>query len=379
MLRLANRQPPCSNINKGLALECHCDDAVPERLAMDVGKLRQIVINLLSNALKFTDRGHVIVRASLSAAGAGAKLRITVEDTGCGMPPAFLGRVFDPFEQSSVGAAAGGTGLGMAISRNHARLMGGELTVESELQRGSRFILELPAVSAATSVRPELKPEAMQVPLALAPEQTPPRILVVDDVAANRELLAELLVGVGFTVKQAAGGEEALRAHDAWHPDLVLMDLQMPEIDGIEVTRRLRAMGSRVRIVAVSAGLLDGSKDEAKKAGADGFLAKPVDHSLLFETIDALLGIRYLYEPPLPASRPALDQALLRLQLEQLPSELREQLKAAALDAHPKRLHELVDTAAGSCPEVGAPLRALIDDFAYDTLVAVLDASAAGA
>ena len=200
-----------------------------------------MLINLLSNAVKFTERGRVAVRVS-SRAGATQDrhvVAIAVEDTGPGIEPRNLTRIFDAFDQADSKVRIGGSGLGLAISRNFARLMHGDLVVESTPGKGSVFTFSFEAGAASSGAIPE--PVVQPVPTGLDPDQPAWKLLIVDDVPTNRDLLDELLSRMGFATRTAASGEEALEVFDEWHPDLVLMDVRMPGMGGLEAVRRLRA------------------------------------------------------------------------------------------------------------------------------------------
>ena len=238
--------------NKGLELTFEQEPHLPRALLGDAGKVRQVLINLLSNAVKFTTSGRVAVRASSRvAAGDQHVVAIAVEDTGPGIEPRNLRRIFDAFDQADSTVRIGGTGLGLTISRNFARLMHGDLVVESTPGKGSVFTFSFEAAGAAIDAVPARV--AHPIPTGLAPDQPDWKVLIVDDVPTNRDLLDELLSRVGFSTRTAASAEEAIVVHDEWRPDLVLMDLRMPGMGGLEGIRRLRQSGSKAAIFSVTA------------------------------------------------------------------------------------------------------------------------------
>ncbi|MBL8288549.1 MAG: PAS domain S-box protein [Rubrivivax sp.] len=329
---------------RGLAMRCDLDPALPRLLRGDPVRLRQIVANYLSNALKFTERGGI----SLTAVPAGGeRVRVAVRDSGPGVSAALQGRLFEPFLQadSSTTRRFGGTGLGLSICRQLARLMGGEVGVESsEAGEGSVFWAELPLPAVATAV-PEAAASAAGAEAAaaagaagsssrgsagaaghapLAPE--PLRgltVLVAEDNAVNMLIVVAMLQRLGAEVVQAGDGEEALlaaKAHAA-QLDAVLMDLHMPGRDGLAATRALRAEAptASLPVYAFSAAVLEHERRAAQAAGMDGFIAKPVETAELLR----LLG-------PLAAKRQAQLRAGLPLQL-QLPLPLQAAASAAAL------------------------------------------------
>jgi len=262
---------------KGLETRCEIAPEVPARLRGDAERLRQIVLNLLNNAIKFTARGSVVLRTVLeSEDDSGVSLRMSVTDTGIGIPQDKQAAVFEPFRQAdgSITRKYGGTGLGLAISRNLTRLLGGEMRLESEPGKGSIFTF---------TVRFRRAREANEtVTQGDAPAALPTRplsILVAEDNAVNRRLLITMLESRGHRVRAVTNGLEAVEAIGAGDFDLVLMDLQMPEMDGIEATaaiRRKQNGDGRVPVYAFTAHNMAGDAEKAVEAGMDGYLAKPV-------------------------------------------------------------------------------------------------------
>ncbi|RKE36326.1 PAS domain S-box-containing protein [Paraburkholderia sp. BL23I1N1] len=293
---------------KGLSFACEMAPDLPAGVRVDEKRLRQVLLNLLSNAIKFTEEGSVRLRIDFLPP---VRLRFEVQDTGIGIDEARLEAIFRPFEQvSDARHRVGGTGLGLAISRQFVRLMGGEIHVESRRGAGSAFSFELnvPVVAPQAAVVP---PE-WTVSGYKGPRKT---VLVVDDVAANRAVAVDMLGQLGFDMVEACNGLEALEKAKALRPALILMDVVMPGMDGLEATRRLREMPEfgGLPIVAVSA---DASGSDAAKslaAGANAFLSKPVDFSGLLSQIAALLNIEWSDEVPQTqatgAGRPAVRTA----------------------------------------------------------------------
>jgi CheY-like chemotaxis protein/anti-sigma regulatory factor (Ser/Thr protein kinase) len=362
---------------KSVALTFQPDADLPRGLEGDAGKVRQIVINLLSNAVKFTERGRIVVRASSrQVAPDRHRIDISVDDTGPGIAPSSLDRIFEAFDQAEAVVRTTGTGLGLTISRNFARLMGGDLTVESVMGQGSIFRLSFEAGAASPADVPGRA--AQPIPLRLAEAQPSRKVLIVDDEATNRRLLDDLLSAIGFETRTAASGAEAIEVHDAWLPDLVLMDLRMPGIGGLETIRRLRAAHSTVQIFAVTASGLADTEPEARDAGVDAFVRKPYQEADLLATIGERLGVRYTYgRPDDREDRGAVGTegtpaALVRA-VSGLPPSLVAQLRDAALQGRVKRLERLADEVAAHSEPAAAEIRAFAADFRYDALVAALD------
>jgi PAS domain S-box-containing protein len=279
---------------KGTALAIEPTSALPPLLLGDGGKVKQILINLLSNAVKFTHQGSIRVTATWSAGEDRAALvEIVVADTGIGIPERDGARIFQPFDQLDGGARAGGTGLGLAISLAYARLMGGDLSVESEPGVGSRFKLTFVAKRAGAAQARAREPSGPLNTLAAVRW----KVLIVDDMDVNRDAVAELLARNGFETRTAADGPTGLSIHADWGPDVVLMDLRMPGMNGLEAIRRLRAAGSRAAIGALTAGAFGDDEREALRAGADFFLRKPFNDRELLDGVTRVLVPRAAAEP----------------------------------------------------------------------------------
>jgi PAS domain S-box-containing protein len=276
-------------VSKAIRLTLERAPDLPQWLLADGAKVKQILINLSSNALKFTQRGSIRLHASSSALPDGSVLvEVSVADTGLGIAPEEAAQVFLPFEQLDAGKSAGGSGLGLAISLAHARLMGGDLRVASAPGTGSTFTFSY----VAKRVRPEAAPTAQAEPAARPPGATPRKVLIVDDVAFNRDLLSEFLSGYGFETATAADGAEALSVHADWHPDLVLIDLRMQGMGGLEAIRRMRDAGSTAAIGALTASALDEDERLALAYGANFFIRKPYDFGDLYEEISRVLAVQ---------------------------------------------------------------------------------------
>jgi CheY-like chemotaxis protein len=263
-----------------------------------------VLLNLLGNAVKFTDSGKVCLRV-LPAPSPGvadsqdiARLRFEVADSGIGMTPQQLARLFQPFEQvASTQQREGGTGLGLAISQQLVHLMGGNIDVVSEPGKGStfRFEIDVPVATVGPAAAPSQE-------TLVGYEGERKRLLVVDDVPQNCAMMLDLLQETGFIAAAASNGLECLALLDSFKPDLILMDVMMPEMDGNETTRRIRHMPgwSDIPIVAVTASAGADDERRSRAAGADAFLAKPVDHDLLLRTIGTLLSLKWVTGQPAP-------------------------------------------------------------------------------
>jgi CheY-like chemotaxis protein/HPt (histidine-containing phosphotransfer) domain-containing protein len=255
------------------------------------------VTNLIGNAIKFTDKGGVTVKLKLSSQGARSMLGIEIADTGIGIAQDRLGAVFEPFTQAegSTTRRYGGTGLGLTISRRFARALGGDIEVRSELGKGSVFALALDAgaLGGVRLLRPE---QAMAAATHTAADEAATwlfpsaRVLVVDDGEANRDLVRIVLEEAGVEVAEAENGRVAVERALAERFDVILMDMQMPVMDGFTATRMLRQQGATIPIVALTANAMKGFEREVLDAGCTGYLSKPVQIETLLEMLAGLLG-----------------------------------------------------------------------------------------
>ena len=286
-------------IQKGLELACELAPDLPHSVRTDEKRLRQVLLNLLSNAVNFTDHGQIVLRGRFTPPD---RLGFEVQDTGIGIAPDQLQRIFEPFEQASdPQRRLTGTGLGLAISRQYVRLMGGEIQVDSRLGKGSifRFEIDAPAVQAST-----VEAVTRSTTGYLGRRRT---VLVVDDLASNRAVVNGLLTPLGFEVVEAADGSEGLELAQRLRPDLILMDITMPGLDGLEVTRRLRQLQAfrDVPILALSASVSASDSVQCIAAGMNAFLPKPLDANRLLEQMAQLLQLEWMCGPapepePLP-------------------------------------------------------------------------------
>jgi len=267
---------------KGLTLELAQRDALPETVAADMDRLRQVLLNLLSNAIKFTEAGSVSLAVSRGGEG-GGMLRFEVTDTGAGLSAEQADRLFQRFSQvdGSNSRKHGGAGLGLAISKGLVEIMGGEIGVQSAAGRGSTFWFTIKA-PAASQAAPVAIAESVDVSLA------PLRILVVDDVAVNRELVAAMLEPFDVQVTEASNGRQAVDATLTTGFNLILMDVQMPGLDGIAATQTIRATSDLNRstpILALSASVMPAEVEACRQAGMNDHVAKPINTSELLNKI----------------------------------------------------------------------------------------------
>ena len=276
---------------KGLSLEYHWTGRVPESILTDPDRLRQLLMNLIGNAIKFTDRGGVMVTASLACDAPDPKMILEVRDTGIGIAKEQLENIFSPFTQAdgSISRRFGGTGLGLAIGRNIAQALGGDLTVESRPGEGSVFRAAIAAGPMEGVTCWDHPPDEALSSSGGVNESSPrldgARILLVEDGATNRKLIGLLLRRAGAEVIFAEDGRVGVEAAAADRFDLILMDMQMPVLDGYQATRQIRMAGYDGPILALTAHALRGEAETSLEAGCDAHLTKPIDHEALLATI----------------------------------------------------------------------------------------------
>ena len=320
--------------SKSLSLTVHRADDVPQYLRADAVKLRQVLINLLNNAVKFTDAGGVTVRVRRLPSDAETHiLSFEIEDTGRGIAKEELPLLFQPFMQTESGRQAQeGTGLGLTLCRRFVKLMGGNIDIRSALNRGTTVIF---SIHAGLSEMIEPPRRAARHAIALEPGQPRYRLLIADDKPDNRTLLIKLLAPFGFDLREARNGQEAVDISQEWPPHLIFMDLRMPILGGYEAVAEIRRRASENApvLIALSASSIEEELSTALSKGCQHFLRKPFQSSEIFESLERFLGIRFVYEDdPAASDDMDLSNALTHLTpaaLAALPDDLREELRYA--------------------------------------------------
>jgi signal transduction histidine kinase/CheY-like chemotaxis protein len=361
--------------SKGLTLRVEVDATANMTFSGDEGKLRQIVLNLLGNAVKFTENGFVVLRGSWRS-GRGV---IEVEDSGPGIAESELKEVFDAFAQSETGRRSNeGAGLGLAISRGLARIHGGDVSIRSRVGTGTIVSVDV-ALPLASETVLRVRARSTGRVVALAPGQRPPVVLVVDDSPENRQLLAALLRTAGCRVSEAAGGEEGLTRMRSDSPDLIFMDLRMQGMSGLEAIRKIREEQTEAQqpsrqssIVALSASAFDHERIEALERGADAFLTKPFRAESVFAQLENLLGTRFVREEGDDVHATGDGGVLSPENLSALPAGLRVRLTSAAAGGESDALQTLAAEAASHDPAIGAELADLARSYRFDEIEAAL-------
>jgi len=373
---------------KGLALSLRRAENVPRYVVADEGKLRQVLSNLLGNAVKFTREGGVALRVSAFAPSQTLSegeeiLRFEVEDTGPGIAPQELEVVFDPFVQAAAGQEPQeGTGLGLAICRQFVHLMGGDITASSELGRGSLFSFHVQVRLTAAAEVEEARPD--QRMLGLVPDQhaadgRPFRLLVVEDTETNRQLLVKLLATLGFEVQEAINGQEALEIWERWRPHLIWMDMRMPVMDGHQATQRIKATpeGQATVIIALTATAFEEDREQILLEGCDDFVRKPFRKDEIYDVLVRHLGVRFLYkeEPSLPAPAGSAEAAPVPSAeaLAVLPAVWLLDLKQATTKADLGLILSLIDQVRDDDPALAHGLADLARDYQYKRILSLIE------
>ena len=353
-------------------------DLEPVRvIKADVGKLRQILINLLGNAVKFTKEGGFSLRVRLKPIEddpAMVALQLEVEDSGPGIPPEQIGRIFQPFVQAAQSPTGGkGTGLGLAISRSFVDLMGGDISVESVVGKGSLFRVELPVALAEAEEIVSVQSIRSAV-LGLEAGQLAWRILVVEDNEENRLLLTGLLLQAGFEVQEAENGEQAVALFQQWQPHFIWMDMRMPVMDGYEATTKIRELpdGDKVKIVALTASAFKEQRPKILEAGCDDVCLKPYQAHEIFDAMARQLGVNYIYEEESQEITGATSVELTGEMFQKLPPELRQALKKAAHMLDIEATVEVAERVRAIDPAIADGLQRLADDFQFGRIRALL-------
>lgn len=280
---------------------------LPIGIRADEKRLRQVLINLLGNAIKFTEKGGVSLKIGIQ----NGKIRFQVDDTGVGVATQDLEKIFQPFQQvGHTDYKAEGTGLGLPITRRLVRMMGGELYVESTLGQGSTFWMEL----ALPEVSGLIKTNKVQEPIIIGFEGQSRKILIVDDRRENRSVMVNLLAPLGFQMAEANDGQEALEKVAAWEPHLIITDLVMPVLDGFEFTRQLRGIPQfkDTPVIAASASVFDHHQQLSTAAGCNDFIAKPFRAEALLQLLQKYLNIHWTYEHATPSSSTGKEELSLQ-------------------------------------------------------------------
>jgi PAS domain S-box-containing protein len=361
--------------SKHLQFLFETDPGLPQYIIVDDHKLRRIFINLIGNAIKFTDEGGIAVRARVDKTEKNkSRLIVEIQDSGPGIPENELTKLFKHFVQTTTGISkSSGSGLGLALSRELAILMGGDITVTSEIGKGSVFTFHVEIKDGNAEAVQELSSKRV---IGYDKEHGNYRILVVDDKAENLQVVVNLLNMVGFETKEALNGEDAIEKFEEWDPHLILMDMRMPIMDGYEATRRIKSTekGKHTPIIALTASSFNVERRKTIALGMQGHIRKPFRESEFFGTIGNVLGIKYLYEDEVPFAQErffADDEAIVE-NISKLPNDLVLKMQDAVAVADLDKLIELIEGIDHDHSQLARLLIALANNYDYDYLKQVL-------
>ncbi|MCP4105696.1 MAG: response regulator [Desulfobacteraceae bacterium] len=385
--------------NKGLEMQFEIDHNVPDCVCTDEARLRQVLINLLSNAVKFTVKGGIFLRVgasthegqpektSAAADSSTISVHFEIRDTGPGIASEHLEHIFDAFVQAQTSQKQNeGTGLRLPISRKFVQLMGGQIYVESKPEsqgqggktlHGTSFRFHIQAKQGDSS-RIQAEESRFRQVIGLKSE-TSFRILIADDIAHNRQVLVLLLSSVGFEVRQAENGQEAINVWKEWHPHMIWMDICMPVMDSYEATRQIKKNHLREKetvIIAISASVFEDKREQAFEAGCDDFITKPFDETEIFKMMQKHLGFHYVYkESAMSAIEEISEQNINSVStetLKELPSEWKEEMIKAVRVVDLKTIYALIEQVREQDEELANAIHTRIDHFEYKKILEML-------
>ncbi|MCU7922021.1 MAG: response regulator [Candidatus Thiodiazotropha sp. (ex Dulcina madagascariensis)] len=358
---------------EGLALHVELADDLPDYVEGDEHRLRQVLLNLLGNAVKYTESGWVALRVRIDNGPATVPMHFEVEDSGAGIDESDRQHIFEPFFQTPEGAARGeGTGLGLTISREYVALMGGELLLESHPGQGSLFHFSVPLQAVATPTLAETTDRRRVI--GLQPGQRSFRILIVEDNKDNRQLLRRVLEDIGLTVKEASDGQQALEQFEQWRPHFIWMDMRMPVMDGYQATRLIKAhpAGNQTVVVALTASAFEEDRTKVLAAGCDDFTRKPVDSSVIYEVLERHLGLRFRYADEEEKPQSVMTNEDLTHRMHRLPANLRKALRDQVLVLDPHALERSIEEVGAIDPSLAEILRPLLEEYRFEEILSML-------
>ncbi|MGK7925744.1 MAG: ATP-binding protein [Spirulina sp.] len=361
---------------KQLYLSFQRGNDTPRFIHTDELKLRQVLINLINNAIKFTREGGISIRVqSMNNEGTTNNqqpitIQFEIEDTGVGIAPEESDRVFEAFGQSKSGLTTQeGTGLGLPISRKFVQLMGGDITVESQVDRGSTFTFSIQATLAKSNAI--ASPETKRQAIALASDQPIYRLLIVDDKPVNRQLLIKLFNPFGFELKEAQNGQEAIEIWQNWQPHLIWMDLRMPVMNGYEATQKIRSYpkGQGTAIIAITASVLEEEQAVVLSSGFDDFIRKPFRSETILTTLEKHLGVVFIYEESNEPAPRSSSQKLTPAALDCLSEKWLKTFNKATIEGDVKQIQDLILAIQPQHREIATALKELADRYELEQLL----------
>lgn len=370
---------------KHLTLAFDIHEEVPQFIFTDDGKLRQIIMNLLGNAVKFTEHGGIAlvvgVKNNIEVADIEKQkdqilLQFNISDTGPGIDSKDLESIFRPFIQAERVKNSEGTGLGLSISREFAELLGGTLTAKSLPGQGSTFTLALPVIKTESPDETLMLPSRRVLSVDHGDQIT--KVLIVDDKPVNRMLLIKLLSPLGFDVKEAENGKQAIEIWDEWSPNIILMDMRMPVMDGYEATRRIKTTmkGQATVIIAVTASALEEDRELILSEGCDGYIRKPFRDVEIFEEFEKQLGLKFVYEVFQPIAAKSKEETRsfdFQREFSGLSTSQIKNLYHAVSVGDVTSINHLVNSIVVQAPELANHIQKLADQYKFEELINYLE------
>jgi two-component system sensor histidine kinase/response regulator len=351
------------------------DEDLPRYVLVDEGKLRQIIVNLLGNAIKFTEEGGIAVRTRADKIDdETSKLTVEIQDSGPGISENEMDKLFKHFEQTTSGINKGsGTGLGLALSRELALIMGGNITVTSEVGKGSIFTFQVEIKNGDPEA---IEKNNLKRVIGIEDKKESYRILVVDDKDENLKVAIDLLKLVGFETSEAINGVEAIEKFEEWNPHLILMDMRMPVMDGYDATRIIKSTekGKLTPIVALTASAFEYERKKIESIGMQGYIRKPFRENELFGTISKILQLKYIYEEENIANKVNVRgyKEITSNDMAVIPTELLTQMKDALSVADLDRLIGLIEQIGPENKTLVQQLLVLVNNYDYKNLQQLL-------
>ncbi len=374
---------------RNLKLQFMVSSDVPQYIKTDEKKLRICLINLIGNAIKFTENGNVILRVSkrknkIENSPNFHELTFAVEDTGYGIDQLEMKKLFSAFVQTESGRKSGqGTGLGLTITQKYIQLMGGNINVESQIGVGTTFTFNIQLLLAHGE---EVSPEKFYKVIGLESVPTEYKILVTDDTSENRLLLIKILAPLGFELKEADNGQEAVNIWESWQPNLIWMDTRMPIMDGLDATKEIRRQEKEMNknnptiIIALTASVFEEKKGEIMAAGCNDFIHKPFPQTIIFTKMAEYLKLRYIYEEISNLEFSGSDRHYSLLEtfdtislskITEMPQNWIEKLYHAANEVNEDLVAELINQVSASYPDLFILLKDLLNDYRLDIIVKI--------
>lgn len=375
------------------------DANVPQYIIADEKKLRQILINLINNAIKFTNQGSVTLKVTMEKINNKStnkkdknQIFFAIQDTGIGITPTEINKLFKPFIQTATGEnSLEGTGLGLSISSSFVKIMGGKIKVESKINQGTTFKF---GINFQLSNKNEISKKNNGKIIGIDSKQKNPKILVVDDNWKNRKLLKGLLSPIGFIVKEAENGQKAVEIWESWHPDLILMDIQMQVMDGHEAIKIIRQQEeshhnlsqdnnyNKTKIIAISASILDDNQRKIYQLGFNDFIQKPFTANTIFEKIKDHLQLNYKYEDYRAYTknldttikvRQKINHHELKHELSLMPLDWKNQLYKSASKGSDAEIIQLLHQIPTNLIKLKQVLTHLTNEFLFDQIIDLIE------